>query len=139
MKIQPKVFLTEVFGNPLLMSWTSAPSGHGCPRQNACFSRILTTLTEVLGRDIRANDPPMSAGCPSQKLPLWADFSFLKKGLETRGLLDFQGRMWDRFRCTVEVLPGHIRFGSHLGTLALKTENFSKKIGRSSKTPKWIY
>ena len=27
---------------------------------NACFSRILSTLTEVLGRDIRANDP----GCP---------------------------------------------------------------------------
>ena len=76
-KKQPKVFLTEVFGNPL-GSWTSAPSGHGCPRQNACFSRILTALTEVLGRDIRANDPRMSAGCPSQKLPLWADFSFLK-------------------------------------------------------------
>ena len=38
------------------------------------FSRILTALTEVLGRDIRANDPRMSAGCPSQKLPLWADF-----------------------------------------------------------------
>ena len=54
----------------------SAPSGHGCPRQNARFSRILT---EVLGRDIRANDPRMSAGCPSQKLPLWADFSFLIK------------------------------------------------------------
>ena len=44
------------------------------------FSRILTALTEILGRDIRANDPRMSAGCPSQKLPLWADFSFLKKG-----------------------------------------------------------
>ena len=35
-KIQPKVFLTEVFGN-LLGSWTSAPSGHGCPRRNTCF------------------------------------------------------------------------------------------------------
>ena len=44
------------------------------------FSRILTTLTEVLGRDIRANDPRMSAGCPSPKLPLWADFAFLKSG-----------------------------------------------------------
>ena len=30
-------------------------------------------------------------------------------------------------------------FGSHLRTLALKTENFSKKIGRFSKTRKWIY
>ena len=74
-KIQPKVFLTEVFGSPL-GSWTSAPSGHGRPRRSACFSRILTALTEVLGRDIRANGPRMSAGCPSQKLPLWADFSF---------------------------------------------------------------
>ena len=43
-----------------LGSWTSAPSGHGCPLRNACFSRISTALTEVLGRDIRANDPRMS-------------------------------------------------------------------------------
>ena len=50
------------------------PSGHGCPRPNACFSRILTALTEVLGRDLRANDPRMSAGCPFPKLTLWADF-----------------------------------------------------------------
>ena len=77
MKIQPKVFLTEVFGNPL-GSWTSAPSGHGYPRPNAWFSRILSTLAEVLGRDICANDPRMSAGCPSQKLTLWAEISFLK-------------------------------------------------------------
>ena len=28
---------------------------------------------------------------------------------------------------------------SHSGTLALKTEDFSKKIGRFSKTQKWIY
>ena len=52
-------------------SWMSAPT---C----LFFSRILTALTEVLGRDLRANDPRMSAGNPSQKLPLWADFSFLK-------------------------------------------------------------
>ena len=30
-------------------------------------------------------------------------------------------------------------FRSHLRTPALKTENFSKKIGRFSKTRKWIY
>ena len=42
------------------------------------FSKILTALTEVLGRDIRANDPRMSAGCPFPKLPLWAVFLFLK-------------------------------------------------------------
>ena len=28
---------------------------------------------------------------------------------------------------------------SHLGTLALKTEDFSKKIRRFSKTQKWIF
>ena len=69
-------FWTEVFGSPL-GSWTSAPSGHGCPGPSACFSSIWGALTEVLGRDISANDPRMSAGYPSQKLPLWADFSFL--------------------------------------------------------------
>ena len=78
MKIQPKAFVTEVFENPL-GSWTSAPSGHGRPRRNTYFSRILRGLTEVLGRDIRANDPRMSAGYPSQKLPLWAALSFLIK------------------------------------------------------------
>ena len=31
------------------------------------------------------------------------------------------------------------KLGSHLRTPALKTENFSKKIGRFSKTQKWIY
>ena len=92
-KIQPKVFLTEVFGNHL-GSGTSAPSGHGCPRRNACFSTILTSLTEVLGRDIRASDPRMSAGCPSQKLPLWADFSFL-----TKGWFPKEG-FWQTFPCT---------------------------------------
>ena len=41
------------------------------------FARISSALTEVLGRDVRANDPRMSAGYPSQKLTLWAAFSFL--------------------------------------------------------------
>ena len=52
-------------------SWMSAP--------RCLFSRILSALTEVLGQDIRANDPRMSAGYPSQKLPLRAAFSFLKE------------------------------------------------------------
>ena len=34
----------------------------------------------------------------------------------------------------VKSRPTQPFFGSHLGTLALKTENFSKKIGRFSKT-----
>ena len=49
-------------------SWMSAP-------KSLFFS--LRALTEVLGRDIRANDPRMSAGYLSQELPLWAEFSFL--------------------------------------------------------------
>ena len=45
---------------------------------NACFfPGFSSALTEVLGWDIRANDPRMSPGYPSQKLRLWADFSFL--------------------------------------------------------------
>ena len=39
-KIQPEVFLTEVFFEPPLGSWTSAPSGHERLRRNAYFSKI---------------------------------------------------------------------------------------------------
>ena len=39
-KIQPNIFLTEIFGSPL-GSRTSAPSGHGCPLRHACFSRVF--------------------------------------------------------------------------------------------------
>ena len=55
-------------------SWMSAPK---C----LFFSRILRALTEVLGRDIRANDARMPAGYPARKLPLWADFLFLTNNL----------------------------------------------------------
>ena len=34
---------------------------------------------------------------------------------------------------------GKAILGSNLGTLALKTEDFSKQIGRFSKTRKWTY
>ena len=37
-----------------------------------------------------------------------------------------------------EYLSSHV-FRSHSGTLALKTEDFSRKIGRFSKTQKCIY
>ena len=40
------------------------------------FFQDFEALTEVLGRDTRANGPRMSEGYPSQKLPLWAEFSF---------------------------------------------------------------
>ena len=45
-------FLTEVFLNPL-GSWTSAPSGHGRPHQNACFSRISRVWPKFLPPDVR--------------------------------------------------------------------------------------
>ena len=51
--------------------------GSWMPAPTCFFSRILTALTEVLGQDLRTNDPRMSAGCLSQKLLLWADFSSL--------------------------------------------------------------
>ena len=38
--------------------------------------------------------------------------------------------------CTVRT---ELKFGTHLRTPALKTENFSKNIGRFSKTQKRIY
>ena len=59
------------------------PSGHACLRRHACFSGTLRALTEVLGRDIRANDPRMSAGYPSQKLSLWAVFIVQELSLKT--------------------------------------------------------
>ena len=84
-KIQPKVFLTEVFED--------GPWGRGRPHLRVMdvraqmfvfFSRILRGPTEVLGQDIRANDPRMSVGYPARKLPLWADFLFLRfGGIET--------------------------------------------------------
>ena len=45
----------------------------GCRCQSACLSQDLEGLTEVFGR--------MSAGISGQKLPLWADFSFLTLSL----------------------------------------------------------
>ena len=53
------------------------PWGRGRPRLRVMDVRaqmlgfqVSRALTEVLGRDIRANDPRMSAGYPAQKLPL---------------------------------------------------------------------
>ena len=51
-------------------SWMSAPK---C----LFFPGFWLPWPKFLGRDIRTNGPRMSAGYPSQKLPLWADFSFL--------------------------------------------------------------
>ena len=44
------------------------------------LSRILTALTEVCSRDIRANEPRMSVGYLARKLALWAASSFLRWG-----------------------------------------------------------
>ena len=80
------------------------------PRPNACFSRILAVLTEVFGRDIRANHPRMSAGCPSQKLPLWADFSFLTTeggGQSTEVWRVGNCFLWG-FPCEISALPSFL-------------------------------
>ena len=41
--------------------------------------------------------------------------------------------------CVTDVLCNWEMIGSHSGTLALETEDFSQKIGRFSKTRKWIH
>ena len=40
-------------------------------------------------------------------------FLYCLIGVETEGLLDFQGRAGDHFHCTVEPSPGHIRCRIH--------------------------
>ena len=45
-------FSDRSFLNPL-GSWTSAPSGHGCPHRNACFSRISRAWPKFLPPDVR--------------------------------------------------------------------------------------
>ena len=41
---------------------------------------------------------------------------------------------WSVFTCSLACSKALVSLGSHLRTLALKTENFSKKFGRFSKT-----
>ena len=146
-----EVFLTEAFGNPL-GSWTSAPSGHGYPRPNACFSRILSALTEVLGRDLRANDPWMSAGYPARRLTLWAEFTFLiytQKDYQINSKFFWFGNYFTaiaeyHFQKNIlvgirwstahafyrdELIPGTILFGNHRTGI---TDNNSKLIKFSS-------
>ena len=64
-KFSPKVFLTEVLGNPL-GSWTSAPSGHGCRRWNACFFPAFWPPWPKFGAGISAR---MTPGCPREVRP----------------------------------------------------------------------
>ena len=40
-------------------------------------------------------------------VPLFSTLFFI--GVETEGLLDYQGRAGDHYHCTVEPSPGHIR------------------------------
>ena len=64
------------------LKFLKIPWGHGRPHlrvmnvsaPKCLFFKDLRGLTEILGQDIRANDPRMSAGYPSQNLPLWAAF-----------------------------------------------------------------
>ena len=73
--------------------------------QMLVFSRISRALTEVLGRDIRTNDPRTSAGYPARKLPLRADCSFLKRDLYFSHLWALRGGMSPKWGFGVEMLP----------------------------------
>ena len=75
-KIQPEVFLTEVFLNPP-GSWTSPPSGHGCPHRNACFPGFRGLDRSFCPRISAGISAWTSAGYPAPELTLWAAFSFL--------------------------------------------------------------
>ena len=55
-------------------------------------------MTGVLGRDVRSNDPRMSAGYPARKLPLWADFSFLNYRPQPQYGWDFAEEIPENFR-----------------------------------------
>ena len=76
--------------------------------QHVCCPRILSALTEVLGWDIRANDPRMSAGYPSQKLPLWADFSLLNCWGDLRELKGDPGQL-KGILGEFKGIPGHLK------------------------------
>ena len=100
-------------------SWISAPK---C----LFFSRILSALTEVLGRDIRANDPRTSAGYPSQKLPLWADFSCLFYGVS---------RIWCFVSCQTETTDNLLEVPAllHSESPSRSEEKLSEFLWRTSK------
>ena len=51
-KFSPKFFWPKFFWTPL-GSWTSAPSGHGRPHRNACFSRISRAWPKFSPPDVR--------------------------------------------------------------------------------------
>ena len=60
-------------------------------------------------------------------------------GLETKNVLDYQGRAGDHFHCTVERSPGHIRcrkmlqqFPKMLGPFFLQADNFPKNSRQCS-------
>ena len=56
------------------MGIDNGSTGHGCLHPNACFSKVSRGCPKFLTRDVRPNDPQMSAGHPARKLSLWADF-----------------------------------------------------------------
>ena len=56
-------------------SWTSAHSGHGCPRPNVFF-KVSRACPKFLTQDVHPNDPRISAGYLSRELSVWAASSF---------------------------------------------------------------
>ena len=59
-------FSDRSFWKSSLGSWTSAPSGHGCPHPNACFSSDFEGPERSFGPGCTAR---MAHGCPRDILP----------------------------------------------------------------------
>ena len=101
--------------------------GCGCPKFPAGkVFRQISTLLE--------NDSPIFRQREMLSLPRFGHFPATKTAAGKLAapagtLLDFSPSR----------LPQPSWVGAHLRTPALKTANFSKKIGRFSKTRKWIY
>ena len=93
----------------------------GIPRKGI-GKNILTTpqnsLETVLSRtDMtgRPGDPTMemnggSAAPYVARTPRVLLFMLILIGLEAKGLFRLPGARWERFRCAVEPLPGHVRY-----------------------------
>ena len=109
-------------------SWISAP-----------FFQDFERPDRSLGRDIRANDPRMSAGYPSQKLPLWADFSFLTHVMNLDHLYTMGAFHWhrnQRNKTAKELLLAGSRRGPVLGR---SLADVSTSIRReSSRGVEWL-
>ena len=86
---------------------SSGCSMKALPKKRNGTNRIgdRTTQNLLSGTDMTGEVP-----CRTSLVPLaFPCFVLCLIGVETEGLLDYQGRAGDHFHCTVEPSPGHIR------------------------------